>query len=42
MDTSAYVCDIALAASKAFRVHGAVSYDHPGKHAAFGPFDYKG
>ncbi len=29
-----------LAASKVFRVRGAVEYDHSGQYAAFGPFDY--
>lgn len=28
------------AASKVFRVHGGVEYDHSGKYAAFGPFAY--
>lgn len=31
-----------LAASKVFRVHGGVSYDHSGRYAAFGPFAYRG
>jgi hypothetical protein len=31
-----------LAASKVFRVHGGVTYDHSGRYAAFGPFDYRG
>lgn len=31
-----------LAASTVFRVQGAVNYDHSGKYAAFGPFDYRG
>ncbi len=31
-----------MAASKVFRVHGEVAYDHSGKYAAFGPFSYKG
>ena len=31
-----------LAASKVFRVHGGVSYDHSGRYAAFGPFGYRG
>ena len=31
-----------LAASKVFRVHGGVAYDHSGKYAAFGPFSYSG
>lgn len=29
-----------MAASKVFRVGGALSYDHSGKYAAFGRFDY--
>lgn len=29
-----------LAASKVFRVHDGVDYDHSGKYAAFGPFAY--
>jgi hypothetical protein len=29
-----------LAASKVFRVRGAVEYDHSGQYAAFGRFDY--
>jgi hypothetical protein len=29
-----------LAASKVFRVRGAVDYDHSGQYAAFGRFDY--
>ena len=31
-----------LAASKVFRVHNGVSYDHSGSYAAFGPFRYRG
>lgn len=31
-----------LAASKVFRVHNGVSYDHSGNYAAFGPFGYRG
>ena len=31
-----------LAASKVFRVHAGVTYDHSGKYAAFGPFSYSG
>jgi hypothetical protein len=31
----------ALAASKVFRVHDGVSYDHSGKYAAFGKFAYE-
>lgn len=31
----------ALAASKVFRVHDGVRYDHSGQYAAFGPFDYR-
>jgi len=31
-----------MAASKVFRVHGGVAYDHSGKYAAFGPFSYSG
>lgn len=31
-----------LAASKVFRVHGDVAYDHSGNYAAFGPFSYSG
>lgn len=31
-----------LAASKVFRVHDGVEYDHSGQYAAFGPFDYRG
>lgn len=31
-----------LAASKVFRVHGGVTYDHSGRYAAFGPFGYRG
>jgi len=31
-----------LAASKVFRVHGGVSFDHSGKYAAFGHFTYNG
>lgn len=31
-----------LAASKIFRVHDGVEYDHSGQYAAFGPFDYRG
>jgi hypothetical protein len=30
----------ALAASKRFRVRGAIDYDHSGQYAAFGRFDY--
>jgi hypothetical protein len=30
----------ALVASKVFRVHDGVNYDHSGKYAAVGPFDY--
>ena len=30
----------ALAASKVFRVHDGVEYDHSGQYAAFGPFAY--
>lgn len=30
----------ALTASKVFRVHGDVEYDHSGKYAAVGPFSY--
>lgn len=30
------------AASRSFRVSGGVSYEHPGKNAAFAPFDYRG
>ena len=29
-----------MAASKVFRVRGAVQYDHSGQYAAFGPFSY--
>lgn len=29
-----------LAASKVFRVHDGIAYDHSGRYAAFGPFDY--
>lgn len=29
-----------MAASRIFRVAGGVQYDHAGKYAAFGPFDY--
>ena len=29
-----------LAASKVFRVHDGIAYDHSGKYAAFGPFNY--
>ena len=29
-----------MAASKVFRVGGGVQYDHSGKYAAFGPFEY--
>jgi len=32
----------ALAASKVFRVHDGVHYDHSGQYAAVGPFDYQG
>ncbi|GAC1479634.1 MAG: DUF1326 domain-containing protein [Candidatus Dormibacteria bacterium] len=32
---------IQLATSKLFRVRGRVHYDHSGKYAAVGPFDYK-
>lgn len=31
-----------LAASKVFRVDAGVAYDHSGKYAAFGAFDYRG
>lgn len=31
-----------MAASKRFRVHGDVEYDHSGKYAAFGEFQYSG
>lgn len=31
-----------LAATKIFRVHDGVSYDHSDKYAAFGAFDYNG
>lgn len=31
-----------LGASKVFRVHGDVAYDHSGKYAAFGTFAYSG
>ena len=31
-----------LGASKVFRVHGNVAYDHSGKYAAFGTFAYSG
>lgn len=31
-----------LAASKVFRVHAGVAYDHSGKYAAFGTFNYSG
>lgn len=31
-----------LAASKVFRVHDGVAYDHSGKYAAFGAFNYSG
>ncbi len=31
-----------LVASKSFSVKDGVSYDHSGKYAAFGPFEYKG
>ena len=31
-----------LGASKVFRVHGDVAYDHSGKYAAFGKFAYSG
>jgi hypothetical protein len=30
-----------LATSKLFRVRSGVQYDHSGKYAAIGPFDYK-
>ena len=29
-----------LGASKVFRVEDGVHYDHSGKYAAFGPFDF--
>jgi len=31
-----------LGASRAFRVKGGISFDHGGKYAAIGPFDYAG
>lgn len=31
-----------LAASRVFRVHCGVPYDHSGRYAAFGPFSYRG
>jgi len=31
-----------LGASKTFRVHGDIAYDHSGKYAAFGTFAYSG
>lgn len=31
-----------MAASKHFKVHGDLEYDHSGKYAAFGPFQYSG
>lgn len=34
--------NIALAASKLFQVADGVHYDHSGKYAALGPFDYSG
>lgn len=30
-----------FASNKVFRVHDGVKYEHPGKYAAFGPFDYR-
>lgn len=30
------------AASRSFRLSGAVSYTHPGKNAAIAPFEYRG
>ncbi|MEO6796678.1 MAG: DUF1326 domain-containing protein [Candidatus Dormibacter sp.] len=33
--------NLQLATSKLFRVRGRVQYDHSGKYAAVGPFDYK-
>lgn len=31
-----------FASSKTFSVRGGVNYEHPGKYAAFGPFEYQG
>lgn len=33
---------VGLGASKVFRVHDGVTFDHSGRYAAFGPFSYRG